>query len=337
MSGACTRWLEPEEWYRWDALVSEHPHGTLFQSSSWLSRLPGTLSVLVWEEEGRLLGGVPILRNRRFRMEGVHPPALTPYMGPLIMSPTDGEKAHARRSVYQQGVQVLLGALPPVGHLDFLLHPGQTNLLPYLWNGFSVDVGYTNVLEGSYEDFLSQMSYGHRKKLRRLQRMQEAGHIQMVELDNPLELMPLLEATMRTKFFRYDVDAIARLFTLDNHRKSWQAVKAVADGKALACALCAFDTRSYYSLVGGVSREGNSDLSNAHLLCFDHMIRLALESSRRFDFCGSSLPGVDHFNRRYGGELQPRLRVLKSRSLMMSLLRVGKMIRHERKPWTVVD
>lgn len=338
MTKQTVRVLDADEWPRWDAFVSAHPQGTLFQTTAWLSRLEGELSILALEgpEEGRLIGGLALLRNRRFWVAGYHPPTLTPYMGPLV-TPGESDKEDVGRNAYQQGVQLLLAALPRAGHVDFLLHPEQTNILPYLWNGFSVELGYTNFIEGSVEDFLQRMSYGHRKRLRRLQRMQEAGQVELVELQDPRELFGLLEATMRTKHFRYDIEAIRRLFTPDCYQQTWKAVKVQAEGQPLACALSAFDAHTCYSLVGGVSRTGNSDLANSHLLCFDYMIRHALESGRRFDFCGSSLPGVDHFNRRYGGRLMPRIRVLKSRSPLMSLLRIGKQLLTERKAAVVVD
>jgi CelD/BcsL family acetyltransferase involved in cellulose biosynthesis len=332
------RALEAQEWPQWDAFVAGHPHGTLFQTTEWLGRLAGRLVVLALEQEpgGPILGGLPLLHNRRFRVEGYHPPALTAYMGPLV-EPGDSDKEDVRRSAYQLGVQRLLGAVPRAGHVDFLLHPDQTNALPYLWNGYTTDLGYTNVISGTVEEFLQRMSYGHRKRLRRLQRLQEAGQVELLELEDPTELFSLLEATMRTKRFRYDMDAIRRLFTPDGYQVFWKAVKVQAEGEPLACALSAFDAGTYYSLVGGVSRTGNSDLANAHLLCFDYMIRQALESGRRFDFCGSSLPGVDHFNRRYGGRLLPRIRVQKSRSLLMSALRAAKQLRQEWRPPVLVE
>jgi hypothetical protein len=221
--------------------------------------------------------------------------------------------------------------------VDFLLHPGQTNVLPYLWNGFNTEIGYTNILSGSVEEFHRCLSYSHRKRLNRLLRMQEGGLVEVVELDDPRELDSLLHATMLKKRFRIDQSAVGRLITIDGCGTLWKAVKVQADGQALGCMLVAIDARAYYGLLAGVSRKGEGELANAQLLCYDYLVGQALESGRFFDFCGSSLPGVDQFNRRYGTRLLPRIRVLKSRSLLMSTLRIGRQLHLERRPAQVVE
>lgn len=324
--------LSEEDWNRWDEFALAHPHGTVFHTTDWLRGLPGRLEVHVLQEEGTeiVAGGAAFVRNRRFGVRGIHPPTLTPYTAPLIAVSAE-DKEDAQRAQYQLGLQILLQRAALAGHVDFLLHPLEGNALPYLWHGYSTEIGYTNFIDGNPDDYLQRLSYGHRKRMRRLLRMCEAGDVQVDEVRDPTTVFPLLRATMDTKKFAYDLESIQRLFAAEGHDVRWRGTLVSASGEPHACALYAFDARSVYSLVGGVSRSGNSDLANSHLLCFDAMIRFALENGRRFDFCGSSLPGVDHFNRRYGGRLVPRIRVQKSTSLRMFALRTAKALLTERR------
>ncbi|MCB0659076.1 MAG: GNAT family N-acetyltransferase, partial [Saprospiraceae bacterium] len=83
--------------------------------------------------------------------------------------------------------------------------------------------------------------------------------------------------------------------------ESMQALLALDDqGRTVAGALFVADERYVYYLLGFRDESLSNNQGNTLLLW--HGIEWALKTNRYFDFEGSSIPGVAHYFRRFGGE-----------------------------------
>lgn len=160
---------------QWDSLVSQQPLASPFLRSFWLGRVadPRATVVLLVLEDGRLLGGVPFVRDRllgleryRFAGQGV----LCPDHLDLVAEPgREGEVQELVREWFiRPGQRVLdLTGLAEDSRLAPAL-PGTTQC---------VDRAPYQRLPGGGEDFLATRSSNFRRATRKAdRRMTEAGY-----------------------------------------------------------------------------------------------------------------------------------------------------------------
>ena len=326
--------LTPAEFRLWDDYVLKHPRGSVPQTSMWLGRFPGDLHIqLARDEKGAIAGGVALLLTRPWGVRGFFKPPYTAYYGPLLTGSAKSRDAGARTEEMEL-VQNLLKALPRASHYDFMLPPGASDLLPYLWNGFQSSVWYTYILSGSYDQYLEGMVKRKRRNVRQAWDEVEAGSLS-VSADAPLDdFFALLQQAREVTGLTVAEPALRRLLDFDRERKYWK-LHLIKDreGRPAAASLVLCTEKRTTGLLSAVSNELRDNQNLANLLAYDAAIKWSLESGRSFDFCGSTIPGIERFLRYFGGEFTPRYRLQKSRSLLPFLARAFNRFPKERRPF----
>jgi len=330
--------LEPAEHELWDRFAMSSGGGAVFHTSWWYRGWGTSPTIHVLRDaNGDIQGGICYALARRLGSRVIARPPLTAQNGPLF-APCRESGRHRQNTENKRTVLSLIHGLPRLGGYDFVLRPCDTDVMPFLWNGFDTLVGYTYFIpQTERETWLQHASKTQRWSVRRAAR--EAAEKGFGFVDKPPlgEILQLLKETATFKGYRFST--VEQRTTI-----WWQMVEEHGAGRAYllrdshghpACgALLLYDGRTAYYAAGGIRNDLRKG-SLVNVLMIHRMIEDAHAMGLDFDFEGSILPGVEGFFRSLGGELRPVFRVVKFPS---PLLCVGWQVyryftRHGRREW----
>ena len=114
----------------------------IFQESWWLDTVaPGQWAEAVVEKGGQITARMPYVKKKRYGLTGITTPKLTPVLGPWIKPSTAKYAKCLRRQ--KDAIESLLEQLPSHSYCYIACHPSVTNLLPFYWAGFDLQLAYT--------------------------------------------------------------------------------------------------------------------------------------------------------------------------------------------------
>lgn len=333
--------LPAGEHAEWDEFVLSHSRGSAFHTTWWYGTWGLTPEVRVLRgADRRIQAGICYAVGRRFGTRAMIRPPCTPGNGPVFIDTP--ETGNYRRITHaKEMAQIVLCSLPRLGFYDLRLRPNDTDVMPYLWNGFDTEVGYTFVIPASARDtWMEGTSKTTRKELRRGARDLVEDGLQIEENPEAPAMLPLILDTIRTKGFR--IDRIEERFGA-----WWQAIRRSGlgqayllrdrDGNAMATDILVWDRHTAYSVLGGIRADLRKG-SRAGTILLERMIRDAHGRGLDFDFEGSALPGVERFMRSFGGELRPMIRAVKIPSPIAFLVwQSHRFLTRHRRAWLWVD
>lgn len=309
----------PESQYaEWDRFVDSSPHGTVFHFSWWLAVTAESLRLLVVRDErGRIVAGIPLPQKRKAGLRLIHSPVLTPYLGPIFdLSHVEGNCEQLR--VMRQYGELLARSLGPFDSFRCIAGATAPDLQGFLWAGFQVCLGYTFRFHASQTvaDIQKGMTRTHAQKLSKAKRLNLK-----VEKDSGVDI--LLDLNKRS-FSRkattppYSGDLVRRLWSAASQRNMVDVYRAsTAEGRPIAALFTVHDSRTTYQIISGFDPEC-LDLPGQNCLLWTAAVD-ALAANRHFDFEGSSIRGVETFYRRWGPMACPVWKLRKHGSLRGSL------------------
>jgi hypothetical protein len=280
---------------------------------------------------GEIRAGVALVETTKFGVRGFHVPPYTPYFGPLIM-PSRKERRAARRSEDSKALGILLGSLPRAAHVDFKLPPGDSDLYPYLWNGFTSGVAFTHEIRGDADDYLKNISDRRRTYLRRLAASVAEGNL-VLEVGGEFKaVIRLWEEEARRKSVDARVDILKELTDPSIEGWKWTAVCCRdSGGKLLSGVAMAIGDGRAINLVNASASIRPKGFEHTNLAAMDTAIRHTLALGIVFDLEGSLLPGVEEFYRLLGGVPRVTYRLQRSRSIPYFGMRMGAQFLDERR------
>lgn len=304
--------LNSDQFQDWDALVTRSPHGTVFHHSWWLEGTGADFDILgCWDENKKLVAGIPLPRKKRAGLVLYHSPRLTPYLGPIFdLTGANGcsEKLSRMRrdgerlAMAIEGFDSFLYTVPSIG----------PDLQGFLWAEFQAEMAYTFRFDASTtsENVWEQMVRTHRQKLKKQTQY-------VVESSDDIRAL----ATLSSQTF--ERQGIACPFDENYLRALWSAVSKrgranlyVArepNGRPIAALFVVHDDRTSYQIVSGV--DMNLPNCPAGYLLTWRAISDALGAGRAFDFEGSRVRGVEQYYRRWGAPAYPVWKLKKTGSL----------------------
>ena len=321
------RILGNDEHETWNRFVDEHPEGTIFHTTHWLQLIGPGIEVIGVFSGDELKAGLATIRSVRNRVSGLHIPAYTQYFSPLYMYQA------SRHSLTEEHecIRLILEKVGREKHIDFKLPRGHQSILPYHWKGYECTVRLTHIIEGSLEDYLSNLNKNKVRELKKLEALVGTHALSVSEVISEEELRHLFKQTTERKGFDAQ-DAVAiRLVTDAGNSFSKKIVIRSKEHGLLAFGFFPFDSKAVYNLINVSVRVTDPVLKTVNLLLLYRAIEFALTNKRIFDFEGSMLPGVEAFCRLMGGVQSPTYRVQKSNSLAYSLLRAANQLKNDRR------
>lgn len=296
----------------WDDLVTKSPHGTVFHYSWWLNATGVDFEILgCWDEDGKLVAGMPLPRKKRTGLRLYHAPSLAPYLGP-IFDLSGAESISEQLSRMRHWGETLGHAVQGFDCLHYLAGAAGPDLQGFVWAGFRAEIAYTFRIDAgtTSEEVFHQISRTHRQKLRK------NAQYAVETADDVASLSKLSNQTfLRQGMSRpFDDHYLRRLW--DAASKRGRAILYMArelDGTPVASLLVVNDDRTSYQIVSGMDMKLR-DSPAGYLLTW-RAICDALEAGRAFDFEGSGVRGVEQYYRRWGVPARPVWHLKKEGSL----------------------
>jgi hypothetical protein len=252
---------------------------------------------------------MPFQRSQRWGLSFHLPPSFSPYNGPWMAAFPEAKASEYRSRLWRLNAE-LAEKLPARGLSIYHLDPRQSDGLPYVWAGFSLQTRYTFVLE---TDRLTEEALWDGVKDKMRNHIRQGQRHQTVECSAlPEELIACYEASFvrKNQMFPAAREVLVKLLQVGNE-KGWFQSWVSRDSKGsltAALSLLKHRDRAWLMFQGTKGGDGNRGalaglVWNAILHCREKGLLL--------DFEGSMLePVARHFGA-FGAKPVPYLRVYK--------------------------
>ncbi len=303
----CLRYLRPEEYGLWDALVEESPQGNVLCRSWWLGALPGDVRVLGYFRGGQLMAGIPLYFQHRMGLKLCRMPKLVHTWG-VVIRPVEEKYA----TVLSREMEILTVFARELAKQRFFIqsfHPTLLNWLPFYWNGFR-QVTYFGYV---FED-LTNLHKTWDKMERRVRqniRKAETKGITVVPCHSSL-VSATAEKTFKHqhKSLPYSREYLNQLYSAAKQKGAGECFAAIdKEGRTHAATFVVWDRKRAYILASGSDPELRSSGAESFLLW--HLFEFTADRAETFDFAGSVVQRIERFERGFGATLVPYNRILK--------------------------
>ena len=331
--------LTLDEYKDWDHFVDTSPQGTLFHKAWWLDNVtsgePAQVEILgCFDTNGQLVGGLPLcyFPGANLSLGKFRHPVLTPYLGPILKDCSSLRMA--TRIGYQKDIlNELIKALGDCQDISFGMHYLLTDGQPLLWQGFTLSVGYTYLLnlQAGIETLWEQTDSRIRNDVRRAQKR----GLQVVTTRPFNDFLEINRLTFERQGLSlpYSNTLLQRIYCAVKQRASGTIFYAENVERELCGAVfIVWDSRSAYYLAGGLSPDHKSS-GGVTLALWEAITQMTSRGIHRFDFEGSDVPGIEMFFRGFGGELVPKLIATRTKSLRALLERDARNYARRARDW----
>jgi len=295
---------------QWDAFVSSSPQGSVFARSFWLrATARDRFQILTLRSGEEILAGWPmVFRSRRGRANLGMPPDLTPVLG-ILLGESNKRTYEGRLSEGMERISGLVALLPAFKRFNMTFHSNFTNWLPFYWAGFEQTTVYTYVISDLQDlaKVFSNFEHSKRKNLKKAERLVTV-HEDMSAAD--LYQHHCLTLGKLGKKVRYSYDYFARIFQACKERDAGKTFYAVDSAQHVHAAIfVVYDGLSAYYLVSSIDPEFRE--SGATTLLIGQALTFLSPRTKKFDFEGSMIPGVERSFRKFGAVQTPLFRIRK--------------------------
>lgn len=293
---------------RYHELCEEEEEIPIFSRDWWLDTVCGAdqWDVILTEENGRITASLPVY----VPVHGaVSMPCYTQTMGPWL-SVGSPDMKYATLLGRRQALMVdLIEHLKSYRSFMQNFSPEITDWLPFSWAGFKETTRYTYRLENLEDNelMMAEMSENMRRNIRRAQ-----DSITIKKGITVQEFMRLHEATFTRQHLKDKQDSEVLIHLIEESRRRGQGDLWGGyddDGQLHAAAFIVWQKSCAWYLAGGGDPALRS--SAAQSLVLWTAIQFVKDRSRKFDFEGSMLPGVERFFREFGAKQLPYFRISK--------------------------
>jgi len=139
--------LSSDEFEIWNQLVNESREGTLFHTTTWLQATGEQFRIYGYFKGDTLYSGIPIIyKQAGLRTSYAYHPPLTPYLGVIFKEDQCKytTQISSRKRVYEAIAKRLKEEFDSV-YIKFTPH--FIDLQPFIWEGYSIDIRYTYIIE----------------------------------------------------------------------------------------------------------------------------------------------------------------------------------------------
>lgn len=299
-------------------LQQRDPSIPLFLRPEWLGSIHGEedeWGVVLSGKKGDIKGFLPFSVRYRAGHRLIGMPSLTPYAGPWLYYPPEGERDYEMRTIRD-----LIEGLPPFHEFDQKFHPAAQNWFPFHNQGFQQKSLYTNILPPfpSKEELRTSYSSEFRNRLKKLE---ESSRV--IEGTDIHPLLQLHEKEQRRRKIPELVDrpTLERIDSLLSPRNDRRILYAYDDGgNLLGGVYLAKDEHYAYYLLGSSDPDRRGSNPLGRLLNEGH--QWASDQGLSFDLLGSMIPSIERYYRRMGAEQLAHHRVWRTKGMVIKTLRL---------------
>jgi len=286
---------------RYERFVDTSPQRSIYARSWWLDAVaPKEFTILTVTKGDEIRAAWPILLptgGNQSRM-----PPLTQTLG--ILLPPSHAKYAERLSNEHTLINELLEMLPSGIQISQCFHTSFSNWLPFYWRGFQQTTRYTYLLKDLTDT--TALWNGMRESQRRAIRKARREAVYVRETTDVGEFYEINQRTFlrQKKEIPYSLDLVSRLdAAAQQHAGRRILIADDRNGKSFACDYMVYDQDCAISIMSGA--DDSARRVNAHALLEWESIEFASGVSKKFDFEGSMLTGVERFVRGFGAVQTP--------------------------------
>ena len=325
------RTLSEEEFDRWNTLVEDSPHGTVFHNTIWLSTcdklFPGNYEI--WgcyqSRDGELIGGCPL----RVHKTGIFKKAsgflwrtMTFYNGVVIKTLPEQTKTRRVEAFYRRVIHSLTEAFEKekICYAKLYNSPGLVDVRPFVSAGWRSEVVYTYYL---LLNKLNPEEAFSRDIRRCISRASEAG-MKLEKSKNAEEYFDLYKQMLLRQHSRSlsQVETLRRFLNtiiprIYKERLGEMWLLKTNSGEAVSGEIILFDSKRAYSWSAANNPVFFDSGAPSYL-----KLKLIEEYLGRFveiDLIGANTPSIAHFKAGFGPKLVPHYAVEKSSSTYRGL------------------
>ncbi|MDP0589321.1 MAG: GNAT family N-acetyltransferase [Candidatus Endonucleobacter bathymodioli] len=297
----------------------------IFSKDWWLDSVCGVdgWNVIIIEKGGNIFASMPYVLTKRLGIVSIHQPILTQTLGIYFNYP-QSQKYHKKLSFEKEMIKKIIKELPKFDKFSQSFNYKQTNLLPFHWGSFNVNVNYTYVIEymsiEALEKNIDTDVRKNRKKANNLGvEIYETGDIKKFYILNEMSFK------RQNRDMPYSYELIKNLYLKcqeNNAVKIFFAKDRV--GTVIAGNFLVYDDDTVYYLMGGINTD-KKDLGGMDIIQIES-IKFALESGRTFDFEGSMIESIEKYFRRFGAIQKPYFNISKTNSKLLMIRQLFKEI-----------
>ncbi len=291
---------------------------SIFSKDWWLDSVCGydNWDVVLIEKGGNIFATMPYVLTKRLGIVNIHQPKLTQTIGIYFNYPIN-QKYYKKLSFEKEMCEKILQELPSFGRCTQSFDYTHTNLLPFYWAGFDINVNYTYVAEGMS---IEELEKNLETDIRRRRRKANDIGVEVYESKDIKKFYELNEMTFirQNRDIPYSFEFIENLY---NNCKENDACKMFfakdKDGTVIAGNFLIYDESTVYYLMGGIDPK-YKDLGGMDVVQFES-IKFALNSGRKFDFEGSMIESIEKYFRSFGAIQKPYFTVSKTNSRILKI------------------
>ena len=298
---------------KYRAFCRNEPCLPVFSKDWWLDAVCGEAGwdVALVEKGDQIIGTMPFPIGTGKSTRTIKMPSLTQTLGPYLKYPAG--QSHEDRLGYEKRVlTALIDGLPPFDEYFQRFHYSVTNWLPFYWRGFEQTTRYTYVIQDltDLEAVFASFSHAKRKNLKKAEKEV------VVKYDLPArEFFENHRMTLagQNASIQYSWDLFQRIHNAGYAHDSARTIYAVDPAGNLHAALFViWDGDSAYDLISTIDPRFRN--SGAATLLIREIIRDVAKRTRRFDFEGSMIEGVENSFRQFGTTQTPFSQITKVNS-----------------------
>ena len=298
------RYLESQEYSRWDDFVDSSPQGSIYTKSFYLKALAASFKIGVVEEDSSLLGGIVLAKNELGMSTNS---VFVKYLGILYDSFQD--KDARAQSARHQIDRLIVSHLSKCGVWSYTFHPNYTNWLSFYWAGYQQTTRYTYQIR-----FVPSTDFknSYREKVRHPLRQAEKNRLVVDDISTDEFIRVNTKTYQKRRAKPPYSSAWLKTFLISSEKAGYLYKKGVkdSDGNIHSVAAIVFDKKSANLILHGTDPQFSNQGGGTLLL--DHLIEFARRNSSVFDFEGSMIERIELFYRGFGGDLVPYFKIFKA-------------------------
>lgn len=294
------------------------PAMPVFSKDWWLDAACGeeNWDVILVEDRGEVVASFPYFLKRRSLFSILSMPPLTQKLGPFIVYP-EGVPEAARLSLDKRVMTEIIDSLPPHDRFQVHFDHAITNWLPFYWRGFSQTTAYTYVVPDICDPDAVLATFENSKK----GDIKKAARLVDVEFDLTAEAFyehRKLALLKQGQTVSYSFETFKRIFQAAYAAASGKSIAARGkDGSIHAALFIVWSEEAAYYLVTSVDPDHRK--SGALSLLTLEAIRHASAYTKRFDFEGSMIEGVEASYRKFGTVQTPYMFITRTSSRLLRM------------------
>ena len=283
---------------------------TIFSRDWWLDAVCGenNWDVALMEKEGKIIASLPYYLKKDFRSNIITMPLLTQTMGPYILYP-EFQKAEKRLSYEKEVMDNLIGQLPDftlfIQHFNYSI----TNWLPFYWQGFKQSTRYTYIIDDltNLDSVFGNFSHAKRKNIKRAE---ETVSIHFDLPANDFYQNHKLTLKKQNEKILYEYDLFQKIYSSCYQHNAGKTIYAVdKKGNIHAALFVIWYAESAYNLISTIDPDFKN--SGSASLLVKEIIKYLSGKTKKFDFEGSMIEGVERSFRQFGAKQVPYFLIYK--------------------------